>query len=228
MVIDVQSLGIKPTHRTSTFIDPTNSSRTIYLEGPTLNISQYYDELWVSPYLPGSLFTFTLLDGSHNGVYDTKYVRQYGTCSPDQFYQWGFSGLFLFFAIILTTIWAIGMWIMWIDAHYRSNLDLYGRQLGGFRAAWDLVQVLQSEIGDVDDIDWASDRAVRRKMQTGKHRATISYAKLVAERATSNRAGRPSACWSLVKRNERWTLLVVALAMIVVISVPASIANSNE
>ena len=177
-----------PTDSNSSFTDPSNYNETIHLHAPTLNISQYKSTNWKST-ANISAYRYT----NNNVTMNATYVSQNGICSPEQSYQWGFSGLLLFFAIFLTTIWAFGMWSMWIDAHYQSKLALHGRRLGSYRAALDISLVLRRECLDNEskDVDRLSDDAIRQKLHTGKHRTTISYAHLITEKATSNRATRP-------------------------------------
>jgi hypothetical protein len=182
---DVAALGGSPSNRTSTFVDPKNDSSTIYLQAPTLNIS-IFNSWWSggSDSLP-SLYTF--IDLSQNITFSAEYVQEHSTCNPEKTYQWGFSGLLLFFAIVLTTIWAIGMLLMWLDAHFQSGLNTYGREQGRYRAALDFAKVLTSELNSAGDIDMLSDKAIRRRLKKDKRIATISYTDLVTGKAKVNR-----------------------------------------
>jgi hypothetical protein len=182
---DVVALGGSPSNRTSTFVNPKNDSLFIDLEAPTLNISVFSG--WPYFYMT-SPSLFTLIGPSPNTTFSVEYVQEYSTCNPEKTYQWGFSGLLLFFAIVLTTFWAIGMLLMWLDARFQSKLNLYGRQQGSYRAALDLSMVLTSELNSAEDIGMLSDTAIRRRMKKNKHIATISHTDLVVEKATVNRA----------------------------------------
>ena len=163
---------------TSYFPDPRNSSSLIELPSPTLNIIVPTTEL------------YTPSDKSNNQTYDLVYLEEHGTCSQEEtVYPWGFSSLLLFLAIVLTTIWAIGMWAMWLDAYYQSKLDFYGRQLGKYRAALDLAEVLQGELGENSDTNQLSDEALRRRTtKSDQFNATISYTNIVTRNAPSNRS----------------------------------------
>ena len=193
----------------SYFPDPRNSSFNITLAPPTLNIKDVYNEL------------YTPSDQSTNQTYDLTYLEKNGICSSSQekTYQWGFSGLLLFLAIVLTTIWAMGMWAMWLDAYYQSNLDFYGRQLGRFRAALDLAEVFQRELGENSDINQLSDQALRRRTKGVQFNATIGYTTLVTRNATSNRSaefGRwlTQRLWGRwVMRHKRWTVILAVVTL---------------
>jgi hypothetical protein len=193
---DFQALGGSPSNRTSTFVTPKYYDLTIDLQVPTLNISAFYSQ-WPGPMSPEySLYTFS--DHSQNTTYSVAYAREHSTCNPEKTYQWGFSGLLLFYAIILTTLWALGMWLMWLDAHFQSKLDFYGREQGSYRAALDFAKVLASELDDAEEKDMLSNKAIRRRIRTNKRVVTISYTDLVVEKAVVNRAMTPAGWKSWV------------------------------
>ena len=221
MCLDTNAFGFYGLNKQakSSFPDPKNYSSTIYLAPPILDISPFSSDISSS-----SLTAYALSDPSDNRTYDLTYLVEHGVCSPEKTYQWGFSGLLLFFAIVLTTIWAIGMWAMWLDAYYQSNLDLYGRQLGVFRAALDLAQILQGSLGENDDIDGLSDQAIRRRIKSV--RTTISYANITTRRTTSNRSAefgkwlnrRRWGGW--ITRHKIWTtILTVGTSVIILVLV---------
>lgn len=232
---DIQTLGVEPTNRTSTiadFLTPKNYNNTIDLEAPTLNISQYYDvQSGWSPVTNTSQVLY--YQPSQKNTYNSTFIKEHGVCNPEPNYQWGYSSQLLFIAVILTTVWAVGMWCMWVDAHYQSKLDLYGRRLGGFRAAVDVAQILQNEFDDTEDIDRLSDGTLRKRANASKHRVTISYADLVAEKATKNRAMRPARwpewrCWSWMNRHRIWTGILFALFLGVAIALPVALMEVHR
>jgi hypothetical protein len=202
----------------SSFPNPKNYSSNIHLAPPILDISPFSPDNWGT-----GPTAYALSDPSDNRTYDPTYIVHNGVCSPDKTYQWGFSGLLLFCAILLTTIWAIGMWAMWLDAYYQSNLDLYGRQLGVFRAALDLAQVLQGNLGNSDDIDGLSDQAIRRRTKSVQFNATISYANIATRKTTSNRSAefgkwlnrRRWGGW--IMRHKIWTIFIAVGTSVTII-----------
>lgn len=94
---------------------------------------------------------------------------------------------------------------MWLDAYYQSNLDFYGRQLGKYRAALDLAEVLQRELGENGDTSQLSEQALRRRTKKVQFNATISYAKTVTRNATSNRSAEIGR-WLNRRRWGRWIM----------------------
>jgi len=67
-------------------------------------------------------------------------------------YQWGFSFTLTFIFLILNTVWSIGMYAMWMDAHENSRVDRSGRETGGmFRSVVDLATAIQRNLGKAAD-----------------------------------------------------------------------------
>lgn len=56
-----------------------------------------------------SLVRYALSGQTSGQTYDLNYLRTNGVCQQDKNYQWGFSALLLFFVLLLTTLWAVGM-----------------------------------------------------------------------------------------------------------------------
>lgn len=102
---------------------------------------------------------------------------------------------------------------------YQSNLDFYGRQLGRFRTALDLAEVLQRELGENSDINQLSDQALRRRTKGVQFNATIGYTTLGTRNATSNRSaefGRwlTQRLWGRwVMRHKRWTVILAVVTL---------------
>ena len=239
---DFEKFGSTPTKRNSTFgnlPDGVESSIPISLQAtmfnisaPTLNISSYVNMYW--NYTGSSVGkveepgTWTILGGSYNGTMDSTYVQNKGLCSPERSYQWGFSGFLLLLTIVLTTIWAIGMWAVWVHAYYQSNLDFQGRNMGLYRAVMDIAKVVEGELDQSTDTDLLSEQELHHEISdAGKRMLTISYEDLVAEKATTNRAmtspwtstSRQWKRWwwiySRKKRTRRTCLLLVAILLLI-------------
>ena len=176
---DTEECGFhSATNSTTTFPDPTDPMNTIVLNSPSLDIEPFYSEFWRGN---SSRVAYALKNGS-NRTWDEDYISNHGICSPDKTYQWGFSGLLLFFSIILTTVWALGMWAMWLDAYLQSPLEHCGRSMGNYRAALDLAEVLQTELGERTRTARLSDDSLRRRMKDGCSVATITYDSIASEK----------------------------------------------
>jgi hypothetical protein len=232
---DIQTFNSIPTKGNSTFgklPDGSESFKNISLQAPTLNISSYVNMHW--NYTGSSVGkveepgTWTILGGSYNGTMDSTYVQNNGICSPGKGYQWGFSGLLLILTIVLTTIWAIGMWAVWVHAYYQSNLDFQGRNMGLYRAVMDIAKVVEGKLDQSTDTDLLSEQELHHESSdAGKRMLTISYEDLVAEKATTNRAMTSPWTWtrrqwkrwwwiySRKKRTRRTCLLLVAILLLI-------------
>ena len=142
-----------------------------------------------------------------------------GSCNPEKAYQWGFSALLLFFAILFTTIWAVGMWAMWLDSDFHSKMNCQGREMGTYRAALDVAKAVNEQIDLGDNIDWLSETSICQKLKTGKRSTTITYTDIVDQTMTSRgmrtTGGHSWRCWHWLERNWCCTsFMVIALVLI--------------
>ena len=62
-------------------------------------------------------------------------------------YVWGFSLPWLIITCSLTAAWLFGLWIMWVDADRNSQFCHRGRRMGYYRAALDVAEALNEELG---------------------------------------------------------------------------------
>lgn len=195
----------------SWFTDPKDRNVTIHLKPPTLNISIFDDSVWSYLNDPRKHVAFTYKDRSINTIFDTNYVDENGLCSQAKNYQWGFSGLLLFFAIILTTIWAIGMWLMAIDVHLHSRLDRHERRLGGLRVALDVSRALPMHSNSEKASLPVSDNALRKRVEGAGSKITIAYMDLIDESITIGRVMDTSIGWS--ERRTFWIATIFILTV---------------
>lgn len=87
-------------------------------------------------------------------MYDGGWLSDHASCQPKvSTYQWGFSFLLTFIVCVLTTVWSIGMYAMWMDTHQNSRVDRSGRELGGmFRSVMDLAIAIRGDLGEAADL----------------------------------------------------------------------------
>ncbi len=85
--------------------------------------------------------------------YDQQWIASHLSCQPSRStYQWGVSFVLTFIFLILNTVWSIGMYAMWMDAHENSRVDRSPREIGGmFRSAIDLATAIRSDLGEAAD-----------------------------------------------------------------------------
>ena len=67
---------------------------------------------------------------------------------PNKGYQWGFSFYVLLTFSIITTVYAIIMYSLWLRTFLHSRNHRAGHQLGFFRAAMDFADALKDQAGD--------------------------------------------------------------------------------
>ena len=239
---DFDKFGSTPTKRNSTFgnlPDGVESSIPISLQAtmfnisaPTLNISSYVNMYW--NYTGSSVGkveepgTWTISGGSYNGTINSTYLQNKGICSPGKSYQWGFSGILLLLTIVITTVWAIGMWVVWIHAHYQSNLDFQGRNMGLYRAVMDIAKIVEGELDQSTDTDILSEQELHCSLKAGKRTLTISYKDLVAEKAPYKRDWRPRIYSRKAWVEKTCLLLVVAVVLIgILLGVAAGVRRNG-
>jgi hypothetical protein len=68
-------------------------------------------------------------------------------CYPSLSYRWGITTGWIFIAIPLNAVWAIGMCALWMGAQHNSSLVRGGRNLGAWLAILDLSDALSQELG---------------------------------------------------------------------------------
>ena len=102
------------------------------------NYPKFYDSQlnasWVHHMFYGT--TFWTEDPKHNDCVAEKNV-----------YRWGFSGEWVFIALIIHTVWTFGMTMLWWDAQFNSQFYQKRRRMGPYRALMDLGPALQKELG---------------------------------------------------------------------------------
>jgi hypothetical protein len=236
--LDVQTYGFDGTNQTSSTFSPDNST-FFNLTSPTLNISAFYfyggyihggysvlSPDWIIPYRSGgpdlqnaSLARFARIDQPDNRTYDIPYIKANGLCQQQNTYQWGFSFLLLFIALLLSALWALGMWATWLDAYYNSRIDAaHERDMGSWRAAMDLAGGISASLGAgvLGDPDTTGDvlaktthlgnAEMRRRVRRASGRGRMSYMSLdESDRAMVTRSAQLRS-WLEMRAWGRWLL----------------------
>ena len=185
-------------HNTSSAFN--SGSRTYNLSGPTLNISGFYAPPGpnVSPSYPGTLPWYTFPYASNwtnpvtrsnpyqnvsnvaytyagaNETYNLSYIQDNGSCQPSKTYKWGFSYLSLFIVVLLSSIWAIGTYTLWLDAYYNSRIDYTKRSMSMQRAILEISTAMKKDMGE-DATENVSDQELKQMLQRGLHGNKIGY-----------------------------------------------------
>lgn len=193
---------------TSTFKN-TLLNQTYDLTGLTLNISTYFlpaiyahpsrfeekfdayeNDTWAGD-PKNARYTLNSVNGTQ--IFDIQQILDNGVCQPQKEYNWGFSGLLLFWTVLMTTIWGIGMWTMYLDALFHSQLVKHGRSMGRYRAAVDFVDVMQQNLGPLGSTESLSDADLRHRLKQAVVHSTIDYVGVKAEKKAAtltDRTGR--------------------------------------
>jgi hypothetical protein len=252
---DVLTYGFNGTNSTSS-IFYLNNSTTFNLPTPVLNISAFY--IWSLNLFPisnalfksaggiSNIFTaiealsypsrarFARIDRTDNRTYDIPYIRDNGRCQQQNAYQWGFSFLLLFIALLLSALWALGMWAMWLDAYCNSKIDAAGgRDMGSWRAVMDLAEAIAaclnsdstrgqdsaaSIFAETKDM---GDGEIRRRVERKSKRGEIEYVDLVRSDMAAITRSAQLRMWLQKRRWGRWLLRwrgwIIAATVLVVL-----------
>ena len=188
-MVDAYHYGFDGTNQTTSIF--TINSTAHSLSAPTLNIT--------TSYAPSNFtilaYTFTgfpngdksvldqVIDSPdlvhwiyNNQTYGLPYVLQEGACLPNSSHNWGFSFLILFIVILLTLLWAVGMYALWLDAYLHSRLDHHGRKMGIYRASFDFAEAMRKDISPQTRITEAmSDQEIQANVAKGHHGRRVAY-----------------------------------------------------
>ena len=83
----------------------------------------------------------------HNATFWTADPLHNDCVAEKDVYVWGFSGEWIFIALITHIVWTFGMTILWWDAQFNSQFYQKRRRMGPYRALMDLGPALQKELG---------------------------------------------------------------------------------
>ena len=108
-------------------------------------------------------------------VYNLSYVLAEGQCLPLMTHNWGFSFLGLFIVMVLTAVWSLGMYLMWMDAYLNSRFSRADRDLGTYRASWDFADAMRRDMGDRPVTEAMSNRQVRTRVRQARNGNRVRY-----------------------------------------------------
>ena len=133
-----------------------------------------------------------------NTTYTFAYIQGNGQCaqSDPPSYQWGFSFLLLFITSLLTAVWSVGMYIMWLDAHLNSRYNRARRQLGSYRAVLDLAKAFRQDMGE-DATEHLSNSELKERIKHGTNGHAIGYEML--DQSGSGEKALPLTRWESLK-----------------------------
>lgn len=148
-------------------------------------------------------------------IYNDTYIQDNGSCVPTNpaFYRWSFSFVLLFVFFLFSTIWAGGMYWMWMDNYLHSHIDHGDRRMGIYRAAADLVFAMTVEFGEYPPHN-LSNAGLERRVKHGFNYGYMSYAMLADGEPWLPETRQPHIReWA--KRSELWRGLKGALGRVV-------------
>lgn len=241
----VNTYGLDPSDTKSTF---NLSGKTIELPAPTLNISAWSmsaSYVYLSNYqgepssgsspVSSTSWRDTPLWAYNNETFDTSAIDANGSCqqaSGQPTYKWGFSFLLLFTTCLLTFVWAMGMYAIWLDAYFHSRFDSAHHNMGNLRAALDFAAAIRKDMGE-EASEELSNRQLEQHVKRALHGGRIGYDVLDPEKVPLTRA-QELAIWldrrdwgrGLKRRRVRFFSIGVVLVLVVVV-VPLAVTIGN-
>ena len=186
---DANTYGLNGTNHTTSIFNRNGSIETLL--SPTLNITSFYTPSgfaaladsfngfpngntditdWIQDDLSQGLWVWD------SAVYNLSYVLANGECLPLMTHNWGFSFLGMFILLFLTAVWSIGMYIMWLDAYFTSRFARQGRDMGPYKASWDMAAAMSRDISTTGFITEAtSNSEVKNRVRKARNGNHISY-----------------------------------------------------
>jgi hypothetical protein len=153
----VRTYGFNGTNsKTSTFGNDINRYN---LAAPSLNISTFYEDTYAYS----------------NTTYTQTYLEENGNCQQEPTYQWGFSIHILMITMVLTTVWAIGTYALWLDAYLHSRFDHSQRDMGIYRAVLDLADAMHDAMGNNGQLRNLSNHELKEKIRKDISGGRIGY-----------------------------------------------------
>jgi hypothetical protein len=237
MALDTMTYGFFGYNDTnSTFI---NGDRTFRLSAPSLNISAFsvdysclFEESpcffgvgWQDPRSHEFPFegpdnvAFTV--SNSNDKYDINYIQANGACQQLSTYQWGFSFLLLFVLMLFTAIWALGTYVLWMDAYLNSRFDRASRGMGTLRAVLDYAATIKRDLGTAA-ADNVGDRKLKAQIESDRKRYMIGYDSLGQVDLPLSRSAEIKIWWQAFDvrawaKQETWLLTTWLSSLVVTI-----------
>ena len=103
-------------------------------------------------------------------TYDEEYILANGVCQPQGTYRWGISFLFLFVYLLLTSIFAILLYAVWLDTFLHARCRR-ADQFGKLRAAMEISKAIRDELGE--EADSLVDKELKRRLAERKAAMTL-------------------------------------------------------
>ncbi|PVH69843.1 hypothetical protein DL98DRAFT_621979 [Cadophora sp. DSE1049] len=98
--------------------------------------------------------------------YDPRISGGQIQCVPGFGYQWGFSSSIILNTMSLSFMWIFGMFCIWLDAQWCSELRKKGRGLGVWRGVVDLAEAVEEQLGSSTGA--YSDRRLKKALRKAK------------------------------------------------------------
>lgn len=77
----------------------------------------------------------------------TEEPGNYNCVAEQNLYEWGFSGEWVLLIISVNSFWVLGLWILWLDTEFNSQLTIAGRRMGTYRAIADISEAMREDLG---------------------------------------------------------------------------------
>lgn len=219
-----------------------NGDRTFRLSAPSLNIEAFstdYSCVWWSPrssFDPTACLSradprsqeyrfeepdnvaFTV--SNSNDKYDINYMQANGACQQLSTYQWGFSFLLLFVFILFTAVWALGTYVLWMDAYLNSRFDRASRDMGTLRAVLDYAATIKKDLGTAA-ADNVGDRQLKAQIKSDRNRYMIGYESLGQVDLPLSRSAEIKIWWQAFDvrawaKQEKWLLTSWLFSLVVI------------
>ena len=126
-----------------------------YLSGPfNVNGSSCYDRYWYDETLQASWSQQVLKCNKISQLRDFGEVPRFYMALPSSYqcaiepniYHWGFSTLWTQLFVYITSVWLLGLLVLWLDAEYNSQMCRFGRYMEMHRAILNISEAIKEDL----------------------------------------------------------------------------------
>jgi hypothetical protein len=156
-----------------------------------------------------------------NDKYDINYLLANGTCQQLNTYQWGFSFLLLFVLVLFAAVWALGTYVIWMDAHLHSRFDRASRDMGTLRAVLDYAAAIKKDLGTAAGKN-VGDRQLKARIRRNRKRYMVSYEPLDQMDLPLSRSTEIKIWWRAFDvrawaKQEKWLLTIWSSSLVAIV-----------
>jgi hypothetical protein len=207
--------------------------QNVTIDGPPLNITAYYFNPSSYSVRNNSIFGYNWQDprtglypfqNQSNMAFQWGYktyskvdMERIGRCQPGNTYKWGFSFFLLFIFILLTLIWTVGTYAIWLQAQLTLNHLGQDQVAGEYKAILEMAGAMQDQLIErTSDPTQLSEKEIRHHIHVERKGGSIPTRLIILKEKYFMRKGFVRWCRGTDKW---WVLSLICLFVIILITI---------